>query len=69
MDLDDRSCIFLRNDVDQCIELLRHQLMCVGDTTPILELSVNTSTGSKLDLRTIHKCRQYDDLKDWARKN
>jgi hypothetical protein len=43
--------------------------MCSGDITPFLELSVPTFAGSKPDLRTKHKCRKYDDLKEWAMKN
>ncbi|KIM96590.1 hypothetical protein OIDMADRAFT_58901 [Oidiodendron maius Zn] len=69
MELEDPSRTWLRNDVDRCIELLRHQLMCAGDVTPFLELSVHTFAGSKPDLRTMHKCRRYGDLKDWMKKN
>jgi len=69
MSLEDSARVLLRKDTDQCIELLRNQLMCSGDITPFLELRVPTFSGSRPDLRTKHKCRNYNDLKDWARKN
>jgi hypothetical protein len=69
MDLENYSRSLLRTDVDDCIDLLRHQLMCAGDVTPFLELSVPTFSGSRPDLRTMHKCRNYDDLKDWVKQN
>ncbi|KAH8807266.1 hypothetical protein F5884DRAFT_880149 [Xylogone sp. PMI_703] len=68
LELEDNDRTLLREDTDQCIELLRHHLMCTGDVTPFLELSVDTFAGSKPDLRTMHKCRNYDELKDWVKQ-
>jgi hypothetical protein len=56
----------LRKDTDSCIQLLRHQILCAGDTTPFLELIMPwKNAGSAPDLRTMHKCRRYDTLGEW----
>ena len=60
-----------REAVDQCIELLRHRLMCDGDVTPFLLKRIPTDKirGDGPDLGTKHKCRDYNSLVVWAREN
>jgi len=41
--------------------------MCYGDVTPFLERKIpGKATGSVPDLWTMHKCRRFDDLAQWA---
>ncbi|OAA58792.1 hypothetical protein ISF_06575 [Cordyceps fumosorosea ARSEF 2679] len=56
-----------RAHVDHCVETLRLSLMCFGDVTPMLLLTedgtLNTSTA---DFNVHHKCRSYDQIRDFV---
>ncbi|TQV92590.1 tat pathway signal sequence [Cordyceps javanica] len=56
-----------RAHVDHCVETLRLSLMCFGDVTPMLLLTedgtLNTSTA---DFNVHHKCRNYEQIRDFV---
>ncbi|KAK8149870.1 hypothetical protein G3M48_005308 [Beauveria asiatica] len=56
-----------RAHVDHCVETLRLSLMCFGDVTPMLLLTrdgtLNTSTA---DFNVHHKCRSYEQIRDFV---
>ena len=59
-----------RDRVDQCIELLRHKLMCEGDATlNLMWRNPERATGEGVDLSTKHKCRDYNRIVNWANRN
>ncbi len=69
-DLDDPFRSKWRDHIDQCIELLRHKLMCDGDTTPnLMKTTAHIASGEKPDLGIKHKCRDYQRVLDWANEN
>ncbi|KAG8412277.1 hypothetical protein J3458_014465 [Metarhizium acridum] len=59
-----------RTHVDHCIEALRLSLMCAGDITPVLFLHDEASPlGVRADFNVHHKCRTFDKLVDYVKKN
>ena len=58
----------LRGHVDHCIETLRIAISCTADVTPVLIFADPTlPLGGYPDFETIHRCRNVDRLKEWAR--
>ena len=57
----------LMRRVDRCIERLRNAFTCWADVTPILyELMPNGN--KRMDLETLHYCRNFDDILAWIRE-
>lgn len=57
----------LRSHVDHCLETLRISLMCTADVTPILiTMDPVSPLGGYPDFETIHRCRNIDNLLEWA---
>jgi len=57
---------------DQCVERLRHTLMCWSDLGTILqglEEEPGKEPRSFLDFATLHKCRNFDAVRDWTVAN
>ncbi|PLN86862.1 hypothetical protein BDW42DRAFT_546 [Aspergillus taichungensis] len=49
--------------LDHCIEVLRVNLMCTSDVTPILiELDPKAPFGERADFRSHHRCRNFWDI-------
>jgi hypothetical protein len=59
-----------RMHADHCIETLRIALMCHSDVTPLLMLNEPSNAfGRKADFNSHHRCRNYDNIKQWVREN
>ncbi|GIC90536.1 oxidase ustYa family protein [Aspergillus udagawae] len=56
-----------RMHLDHCIEVLRANIMCTSDVTPILiELDPKAPFGERADFRSNHKCRNFWDIRQWV---
>ncbi|KAI0514742.1 hypothetical protein F5B22DRAFT_228666 [Xylaria bambusicola] len=56
--------------VDACVQRLREVLMCSGDATPyLIMLTPEKKTKESPDFNTLHYCRDYDAILDWAKDN
>lgn len=50
--------------VDHCVQILRREIMCAGDTTPYLILSTpGQSPTERPDFDTLHYCRSFSKIK------
>ncbi|KAF9888833.1 hypothetical protein FE257_008202 [Aspergillus nanangensis] len=59
-----------RMHLDHCIEVLRANIMCTSDVTPILiELDPSAPFGERADFRANHKCRNFWDIRQWVMDN
>ncbi|KAI1844652.1 hypothetical protein JX266_009108 [Neoarthrinium moseri] len=59
-----------RMHLDHCIEVLRLNIMCQGDVTPILiELDPKAPFGERADFTSYHKCRNFWDIHDWVKSH
>jgi hypothetical protein len=64
------SNVSSRMHVDHCIEALRLTLMCHGDTTPLFIMNDSIAPhGIRADFSPHHKCRKFDKLRTWMKKN
>ncbi|KAK8009162.1 Cyclochlorotine biosynthesis protein O [Apiospora marii] len=53
---------------DHCIEVLRLNIMCQGDVTPILiEMDPKAPFGERADFTSYHKCRNFWDIHAWVK--
>ncbi|PLN76268.1 hypothetical protein BDW42DRAFT_179149 [Aspergillus taichungensis] len=52
--------------MDHCIDSLRQSLMCSADVSTIHWLWDDDDKIYKADPRTIHMCRNFDAIRDWA---
>ena len=69
-DFRDVPARYLREHVDHCITTLRLAITCAGDVTPILLERDPESTEDVLpDLRTTHKCRNFERIQEWFIEN
>ncbi|KAB8076230.1 hypothetical protein BDV29DRAFT_200319 [Aspergillus leporis] len=56
-----------RMHLDHCIEVLRANIMCTSDVTPILiELDPSAPFGERADFRANHKCRNFWEIRQWV---
>ncbi|KAG0646873.1 Cyclochlorotine biosynthesis O [Hyphodiscus hymeniophilus] len=61
---------FLRTHVDHCIDALRIRLMCYADVTPFLHvIEPGAELGATPDFNTQHRCKNFDNVQQWARDN
>lgn len=59
-----------RDLVDECIEILREELLCDCDTTPYLIADdPGAARGFIPVIGNTHYCRDYDKIMDWASQN
>lgn len=49
--------------------MLRMQLMCVADMTPLFTLDIPSREFPLADFNSIHVCRNFDELVEWQKKN
>ncbi|KXT07740.1 hypothetical protein AC579_4701 [Pseudocercospora musae] len=60
----------VRGHIDHCVETLRKQLMCTSDLTPLVFLKdASRPTGMKPDFNIQRKCRDYQQIQQWALQN
>ena len=66
----DAPAHLVRAHVDHCIETIRINLMCTGDVTPyLMKLSPGRLLGETPDFNSLHTCRNFKRLQEWARHN
>ncbi|PCG89627.1 Protein of unknown function DUF3328 [Penicillium occitanis (nom. inval.)] len=66
----DGSPQLVRHHVDHCIETLRINLMCTADVTPyLIEINPARRLGEDPNFNTLHKCRKWDKLVEWAKEH
>jgi hypothetical protein len=53
-------------NVDHCIEMLRINLMCIADITPITSNWVSWGNNPYPDFSTLHTCRNFDKIIDYV---
>ena len=54
--------------LDHCVDALRQALTCQADLSPVVWQWDRRTKGVKVWAQTVHTCRNYDELKDWARE-
>ncbi|KAF4434799.1 hypothetical protein F53441_13638 [Fusarium austroafricanum] len=59
----------LRGHLDHCIEFLRTNLMCQSDTGVFAFKYYEGFDGHWPDFSTLHTCRNFDAIRDWAFKH
>ncbi|PWY79742.1 hypothetical protein BO70DRAFT_407337 [Aspergillus heteromorphus CBS 117.55] len=62
----------LKRRTDQCVERLRQAIMCWADPGVYTKLRVHGGGGSSqlgVDLDTIHRCRNFEDIRQWTIEN
>ncbi|KAL3463243.1 hypothetical protein BJX64DRAFT_257384 [Aspergillus heterothallicus] len=59
----------LRYHLDHCIDMLRQKLMCDADVGMITYVWAKGWKQAFPDFSTVHKCRPYSKVLDWARDN
>jgi hypothetical protein len=61
----------VRLHVSHCIDILRQQLMCQADVGVFGQVwyraTPEDTPAAFVDFNTDHKCRNYDDIREWAR--
>jgi len=58
-----------RTHLDHCVELIRQKLMCNSDVGVITNEWVDGWDLPYPDFNTVHKCRNYEKVLDWAYKH
>ncbi|EME84583.1 uncharacterized protein MYCFIDRAFT_133959 [Pseudocercospora fijiensis CIRAD86] len=51
---------------DHCIDYLRQSIQCHGDLTPIVQTWQPDLHAYAASQRTVHQCRNFDKIWDWA---
>ncbi|PCG89967.1 Protein of unknown function DUF3328 [Penicillium occitanis (nom. inval.)] len=59
----------LRYHLDHCIDMLRQKLMCDPDVGMVTYVWAKGWRQAFPDFNTVHKCRPYSKVLDWARTN
>ncbi|KAF9641084.1 hypothetical protein BFW01_g12890 [Lasiodiplodia theobromae] len=60
----------VRGHLDHCVEILRMQLQCSAEMTPILtEEGLPGHEFPTPDFNVVHVCKNFDDLKEWTRSH
>ncbi|KAK8135903.1 hypothetical protein PG984_003843 [Apiospora sp. TS-2023a] len=54
---------------DHCVEILRMQLQCTAEMTPILTEEIPGREFPAPDFNVVHKCKNFDDLVEWTKAN
>lgn len=52
--------------IDSCLDILRQRLMCDADSSPMAFYWIKGYPRPYPNFNTWHKCRNYDELQDWA---
>ncbi|KIW09900.1 hypothetical protein PV08_11676 [Exophiala spinifera] len=57
----------LKKHVSHCLDILRQQLMCTVDIGVLGQVWYNPSSPAPfVDFNTMHKCRNFEDVRKWA---
>ncbi|KIJ65794.1 hypothetical protein HYDPIDRAFT_38982 [Hydnomerulius pinastri MD-312] len=59
----------LMKRLEQCLEVLRQALMCYPDTNMVVYYWVQGYDNPYPDTNTLHRCKNFDRVLDWAAKN
>ncbi|KAF9883352.1 hypothetical protein FE257_003568 [Aspergillus nanangensis] len=60
----------LRRHVSHCLDILRQQLMCTVDFAVFGQVWVHPDHPEPfVDFNTEHRCRNFEDVRQWAEKN
>ncbi|OKL64633.1 hypothetical protein UA08_00947 [Talaromyces atroroseus] len=59
----------LRLHVDHCIDILRQNIMCTGDTSVITHNWVQGYQFPYPNFNTQHKCRNFDKIVEWEKEH
>ena len=61
------------NLIAHCLDILRQQLMCTVDVGVLGQVwfqpNENKPPGAFVDFNTMHKCRNFDAIRNWAEKH
>ncbi|KAF2713084.1 hypothetical protein K504DRAFT_478998 [Pleomassaria siparia CBS 279.74] len=58
-----------RNELDECIEILRMNLMCHADINAFTYRNAPGTSSGVPDYESQHVCRNFDSIKNWAHEN
>ncbi|KAF1949551.1 hypothetical protein CC80DRAFT_540239 [Byssothecium circinans] len=58
-----------RASLDECIEILRMNLMCQADVSVFTYHSMSGKKDAVADYESQHVCRNFDKIKQWANEN
>lgn len=59
-----------KTGIDHCIEVLRNSIMCASDVSVTLAyVAPDELSGFKPDFDGLHKCRDFDAIRDWVDDN
>ncbi|KAF1911109.1 tat pathway signal sequence [Ampelomyces quisqualis] len=62
----------LKHHVTHCLDIIRQQLMCTVDVGVLGQVwyqPPGSSPEAFVDFNTVHKCRNFDAVRDWAEKH
>jgi hypothetical protein len=62
----------LTSGLAHCLDILRQQLMCTVDVGVLGQVWYQPPGGALqafVDFNTVHKCRNFDAIRDWAEKH
>ncbi|KAL4912982.1 tat pathway signal sequence [Aspergillus aurantiobrunneus] len=60
----------VRRHVSHCLDIIRQQLMCTVDVGLFGQVWVHPDRPSSfVDFNTEHRCRNFEDIRDWAERN
>lgn len=59
----------VKTHVNHCVDILRQVIMCQPDTGVFGQYWVEETGEPFVDFRTNHKCKNFEDLRDWVMKN
>ncbi|KAF3479414.1 uncharacterized protein GIQ15_06390 [Arthroderma uncinatum] len=57
----------LKLHAEHCLDMLRQQIMCTADTGVFGQWFVR-GIGPFVDFNTKHKCKNFEQIRDWAKK-
>ncbi|KAI1472542.1 uncharacterized protein F4812DRAFT_464659 [Daldinia caldariorum] len=58
-----------RSHIDHCIEIIRMQLQCSAEMTPVLTEDIPGRKFPAADFRVTHRCKNFDELFTWTKEN
>ncbi|KAJ5698487.1 hypothetical protein N7462_000492 [Penicillium macrosclerotiorum] len=66
----EKNDYIIRHHVSHCLDVLRHQLMCTVDTGVLGHVWIYPENPEPfLDLNTRHRCKNFEDVRQWAEEN
>ncbi|KAI1501134.1 hypothetical protein F5X99DRAFT_409448 [Biscogniauxia marginata] len=65
----EHSASITRAHLDHCVEILRMQLQCTAEMTPILTEDLPGHEFPAADFNVVHKCKNFEELYAWTKEN